>query len=67
MNLKVVAIVVLAGVYVVSPLDIVPDILPILGWVDDAAVIAFARKKIIAVLSGPTQPPPPPAPAPQAS
>lgn len=27
--------------YLISPIDISPDVLPILGWVDDGMVIAF--------------------------
>lgn len=30
-----------AVAYVVSPLDLVPDIIPILGWLDDIGVIAL--------------------------
>lgn len=29
-----------AVVYVISPIDLVPDIAPILGWLDDAAILA---------------------------
>ncbi|HAE40934.1 MAG TPA: hypothetical protein DCG57_20225 [Candidatus Riflebacteria bacterium] len=25
-------------VYVISPIDIIPDVVPIIGWLDDAAV-----------------------------
>jgi uncharacterized membrane protein YkvA (DUF1232 family) len=35
----------LAAVYVVLPVDLVPDVLPVVGWLDDvgvmAAVVAF--------------------------
>lgn len=30
--------------YVILPIDIVPDILPVAGWIDDAAVVAAALK-----------------------
>lgn len=35
---KVVAI--LALVYLISPIDLVPDAIPVLGWIDDGVVIA---------------------------
>jgi uncharacterized membrane protein YkvA (DUF1232 family) len=28
----------LAAVYIISPVDIVPDVIPILGWLDDGVV-----------------------------
>ncbi len=28
----------LAAVYIISPVDLVPDVLPILGWLDDGVV-----------------------------
>lgn len=34
----------LALVYVLSPIDAIPDIIPGLGFVDDAAVLAFCLK-----------------------
>lgn len=35
---KMVAIVALA--YLVSPVDLVPDVVPVLGWIDDGLVLA---------------------------
>lgn len=32
--------------YVVSPIDVVPDIIPIAGYVDDASVVAFVIKNL---------------------
>ena len=34
----VLLILVVALLYIVSPVDIVPDVVPVVGWVDDAAV-----------------------------
>jgi uncharacterized membrane protein YkvA (DUF1232 family) len=27
-----------ALIYLISPIDVIPDLLPVLGWLDDAAV-----------------------------
>jgi uncharacterized membrane protein YkvA (DUF1232 family) len=31
-------LIVLAVIYVLSPVDFVPDFIPVLGWVDDAVI-----------------------------
>lgn len=36
--------------YFVSPVDLIPDFIPVIGLVDDAAVIAFAIKQLSADL-----------------
>jgi uncharacterized membrane protein YkvA (DUF1232 family) len=36
--------------YFVSPIDLIPDVLPVIGYIDDAAVIAFVVKQIKADL-----------------
>jgi len=33
-----VVILVLALLYIISPIDIIPDPIPVVGWVDDVAV-----------------------------
>ncbi|MBD0737600.1 YkvA family protein [Streptomyces sp. CBMA29] len=38
---KLLAFTVLAAVYVVSPLDAIPDVIPVLGWTDDSAVVLW--------------------------
>jgi uncharacterized membrane protein YkvA (DUF1232 family) len=36
----------MALVYVLSPLDVIPDVIPGVGYLDDAAVVAFALKLV---------------------
>lgn len=40
-----------AIIYVVSPIDAVPDIIPIAGWVDDAGVVAAAIASLGTVIA----------------
>lgn len=35
-----------ALVYFVSPIDLIPDYIPVIGYIDDAAVVAFALNAI---------------------
>lgn len=44
-NATTLLIIVAAVVYVVSPLDLIPDFLIIAGWTDDISIIAFAMGK----------------------
>ncbi|MBN8690194.1 MAG: DUF1232 domain-containing protein [Armatimonadetes bacterium] len=30
---------IVAGLYLISPIDFVPDVLPILGWIDDIVIV----------------------------
>jgi uncharacterized membrane protein YkvA (DUF1232 family) len=43
------ALPVLAGLYVISPLDFVPDVLPVLGQLDDLGVILIALEGFLKV------------------
>lgn len=40
------SIIIATIVYIVSPLDAIPDIVPIMGWVDDATIVAYAVSKL---------------------
>jgi uncharacterized membrane protein YkvA (DUF1232 family) len=44
---------VLMGLYVFSPIDILPDALPVLGWIDDVTVLAFGVPALLALLPQP--------------
>ena len=34
----VLVLIVLAVLYIISPIDFIPDVIPVVGWVDDVAV-----------------------------
>jgi len=38
-------VVIIDAIYVVSPLDVIPDALPALGYLDDATVLALAARR----------------------
>ena len=42
MNQKIMKalIIIVAVLYVIWPIDLIPDIIPIIGWIDDIVVIA---------------------------
>jgi uncharacterized membrane protein YkvA (DUF1232 family) len=42
--------VVVAIIYFVSPVDLIPDFIPVAGYIDDAAVIAFVLRQVKADL-----------------
>ncbi len=37
---------ILAVLYVLSPLDLIPDVVPIVGWLDDLGVLAWAARQV---------------------
>ena len=44
------ALMLLVPLYLVSPLDLIPDAIPLLGWVDDLIVIPFLVGWIVKML-----------------
>lgn len=32
----------LAGLYFLSPLDLIPDVMPVIGWLDDWGLLGYA-------------------------
>lgn len=45
-----IAVIIGAILYIITPVDLIPDIIPILGFTDDAAVIAAAAKMLDGLL-----------------
>ena len=43
---KRVIIAVLAIIYVISPLDLIPDFIPVVGWLDDLGVLVWAARQV---------------------
>ena len=37
----------LAAAYVISPIDLIPDVIPIIGWADDILLVLFAIDSLI--------------------
>ncbi|AJH15535.1 MULTISPECIES: YkvA family protein [Myroides] len=37
--------------YVISPIDAIPDVIPVIGWVDDISVVGLAMTSLAGVLS----------------
>ena len=52
---------VLAVVYAISPVDAVPDLIPIVGWLDDGLVLWFGLSQALKAMRGGRDPEPVPA------
>ncbi|MEA1903345.1 MAG: YkvA family protein [Actinomycetota bacterium] len=37
----------LAGAYVMSPIDLIPEVIPVIGWADDILIMMFAIDSLI--------------------
>lgn len=42
----------LLAIYMLSPIDLVPDALPVLGWLDDATILAFGIPALLKLIPG---------------
>ena len=38
------------AVYLVTPLDLIPDFIPFFGWLDDAVLVALVLDRLVSVL-----------------
>ncbi len=45
-------IIVISALYVISPIDAVPDVAPFVGWLDDVVVGAIGALTAIAAVTG---------------
>jgi len=45
------AIIIGAIIYVISPIDAIPDFIPVVGWVDDIGIVGLAMKKLNDVIN----------------
>lgn len=43
---KSIVMIVAAALYFINPLDLIPDFLPVIGYVDDAAVVGFVLRSL---------------------
>ncbi|MFD2905535.1 YkvA family protein [Sphingobacterium anhuiense] len=46
MNKWNLSVIVATIIYVISPLDAIPDVIPVLGWIDDVTIIGYAISKL---------------------
>jgi len=41
------------AVYLVTPLDLIPDFIPFFGWLDDAVLVALVLDRLVSLLGRP--------------
>lgn len=51
--LRLKALMLTVPLYLLSPLDLIPDVIPVLGWLDDAIVIPLLVGLIVRLLPQP--------------
>ncbi len=39
-------IIILSILYIVSPIDLIPDFIPILGWIDDGVILSLLASEL---------------------
>jgi len=44
--LKAIVMIIAAALYFINPLDLIPDFLPVIGYVDDAAVVGYVLRTL---------------------
>ena len=44
--IKAIVLIVAAALYFVNPLDLIPDFLPVIGYLDDAAVVGYVLRTL---------------------
>ncbi len=49
------AILIVALLYCLSPIDVVPDVLPVVGWLDDLLVVLLSLRSVTNNKSGPNR------------
>jgi uncharacterized membrane protein YkvA (DUF1232 family) len=52
--LRLKALMLLVPLYLLSPLDLIPDVIPFAGWLDDLVVIPLLVSLIVRLLPRPT-------------